>query len=168
MHPPPPGSLLVLMKSGRQQGRTHQQVADRDQPLQGPRVGLPAAALPQPPGPLRLALALPLGGEGGQLGLGAAAVGLPHECPLYLSPADVVAVPTAPHPRHGCPLLVPTPRQAAWSACRQADHQPSVPMGAVTAGVGSTGPSMGAPRSGSDAYGSKSSAAWTGGAWPVR
>src|SRR6516162_4674264 len=107
MHPPPPGSLLVLVKSGRQEGRTHQQVADRDQPLQGPRVCLPAAALLPPPDPLRLALALPLGGQGGgQLGLGAAAVGLPHECPPDFSPADVVAVPPAPHPRHGAHSLL--------------------------------------------------------------
>src|SRR5262245_55854613 len=106
MHPPPPGSLLVLVKSGGQEGRTHQQVADRDQPLQGPRVCLPAAALLPPPGPLRFPLPLVLGGKRGrQLGLGAAPQRLPHECPPDLSPADVVAVPPAPHPRHGAHSL---------------------------------------------------------------
>src|SRR6516225_10889891 len=114
---PPPVPVCVLVVAGRQQRRLHQQVADLDQPLQGAGLRLPAVALLPLAGPLGLPLALPLGGEGGgQLGLGAAAEGLPHDGPPDPPPADVVAVPPAPHPWHGCPLLVATPRQAAWSA----------------------------------------------------
>ena len=68
-----PFPTLVLPKAGRDKGGAHQQVADLDQPLYGFRLSIPPAALLPPLGPLRRALALPLGGEGGgQLGLGAA------------------------------------------------------------------------------------------------
>src|SRR5262249_29540483 len=80
--------------------------------------------VPPPPGPMRLALALPLGGEGGgQLGLGAAPQGPADHASPDLPLAEEVAVRAALCPGHVDPSLPSHRGQATNTASRKDDHR---------------------------------------------
>jgi hypothetical protein len=102
----------VLMVTGGQERRPHQQLRDFDQVIQGRAGDLPAVRLLSPRGPGNFPPFLAPGvGRGSQVGLRAAPEEAAFDSALHLPLPEVLTMLPACRPRHRAPLPLIAPRQ---------------------------------------------------------